>query len=87
MSQRRTDIKRSDIKLINGDKWRFDFRENGYVIVSGYEGGGQTGKKKKEVPKWRPYLHAPDLESCLQYVFNTYNGSCEYLKYEELEDV
>jgi len=77
-----SDIKRSEIKIVNGDKWKFDFRENGYVIVSAIK---REVVKKKEVVSWQRYLHAPDLESCLQYVYTTYNGGCDILKYEELE--
>ncbi len=77
------DIRKSEIKIIHGDKWRFEFRENGYVVVSKLR---RTIKGKNEVVDWQRYLHAPDLQSCLQYVYVTYDGKCGVLKYDDLED-
>ena len=80
------DIKKTEVKIVNGDKWQFQFRENGYVIVSMYRGGKGEGKKGKDVKShWQRYLHGVNLEACLQYVYSSYNGNCEFLKYEELE--
>lgn len=78
------DIRKSEIKIINKEKWKFDFRENGYVIVSRYS-GGQVTDKKKQNPHWEKYLHAHNLESCLQYVYTSYAGQCPVLRYDELE--
>lgn len=76
------DIKKSEIKIINGEKWRFLFRENGYVIVERLV-FGLNGKK--ENIHWQRYLHGVNLESCLQYIFTVYNGSCGVLKYDDLK--
>ena len=83
MSIQHNNIRKSEIKLINGNKWKFDFRENGYVIVSDIN--TVTVGKKDEV-KWRVGLHGINIEACLQYIFTTYNGKCGILKYDELED-
>lgn len=80
----RDDIRKTDIKLINGDKWKFDFRENGYVIVSDIT---TIKKGTKDEVVWRVGLHGTNLESCLQYVWTTYNGNVEAIDYKELEDV
>jgi len=74
------DVKISEYKIINGDNWRFDHRENGYIIVS------KVIIKNNEA-SWQPYLHAVSLEACLQYVFTHYDGKCGILEYEELQDV
>ena len=74
------DITKSEIKRINKDNWRFDFRENGYIVVS------KVGVANNEV-SWQPYLHAVSLGACLQYIFKHYDGECGVLNYEELEDV
>ena len=76
------DIKRTDTKLIQGDKWRFDFRENGYVIVSKCE--KITNSEGKENVIWRMYFHGVDLEACMQYLFVKY-GELKILHYDELE--
>ena len=79
----RNDIKKTEIKLINGDKWKFDFRENGYVIVSDIT---TVKKGKKDEIVWRVGLHATNLESCLQYIWTSYNGKIKPIDYKELED-
>lgn len=78
------DIKKSEIKIVNGDKWRFDFRENGWVVLRKMR---KDFLKKKEVVSWDMQLHGVDVESCLQYIFSYYNGNINPLKYEELQDV
>ncbi len=77
------DIKVTEIKIVHGDKWRFDFRENGYTIVSKLR---KTIRGKKEIVDWQRYLHAPDLQSCLQYIYTVYDGKCGILKYDDLKD-
>ena len=76
------DIIKTEVKIINGDKWQFEFRENGYCIVSAFR---VTQAKGKDVISWQRYLHGVSVESCLQYVYSTYNGDVGFLEYDELE--
>lgn len=78
------DIKKTEVKKVKNDKWQFKFRENGYVILS-----LATTKivKKKQVLVWMMHLHGTNLESCLQYVWKSYNGNIKPIKYEDLETV
>lgn len=80
------DIKKSEIKRVRNQKWKFDFRENGYVVLSlMITKIERKAKKEIEVVEWQRQLHAPDLESTLNYVFKFNRGKCGYLVYEELE--
>ena len=78
------DIRKSEVKLIGTDKWKFDFRENGYVIVSSLV---RTTKGKKEEVKWSVGLHGVSIDACLQYVYSDYRGKCGVLDYDKLETV
>ena len=81
------DIKKTEIKRINKAKWRFDFRENGYVIVSAYMSGKGEGKNGKDCKShWQKYLHAVDLDACLSYVYIVNGGKGKPYNYDELED-
>ena len=73
------DIKKSEIKTIENQKWKFDHRENGYVILS-------LMSTEKEKVKWSMQLHAVDIEACLNYIFKYYRGRCGYLTYNDLMD-
>ena len=72
------DIIKTEIKKIHGDKWRFMFRENGYVILEKFRQG--------EKLEWYTHLHGVSLDACVQYVYQAYNGHCGVLIYDELED-
>ena len=76
------DIRKSEIKLVNNDKWRFDFRENGWVVLKKMS---KIIVKKKEEVTWQTQLHGVDKESCLQYIYSYYNGNIKPLVYEEME--
>ena len=76
------DVRKTEYKIIHGEKWRFQFRENGYVIVSDIT---TVKKGKKDVVIWRTGLHGTNLEACLQYVFSSFNGKAKFLQYDELE--
>lgn len=82
------DIKKSEIKKVKDQKWKFDFRENGFVVLSLMK---TTMKKLKKVDTvvvgWEMQLHAVDLESTLNYIYKFNRGKCGYLNYEELESV
>jgi len=74
------DIRKTEIKSVHGQKWRFLFRENGYVIA-------QVPVMVKKDLVWKTQIHAVDLGSALQYIWSTFNGKIDRLKYEDLEDV
>lgn len=76
------DVKITEVKRVNGTKWQFQFRENGYVILSMYS---EIKKGTKYVPHWQSQLHAINIEACMQYIYKENNGSCDYLNYEDLE--
>ncbi len=73
------DIRKKEVKLICGDKWRFSHRENGYIILEKY-------KLEKDKPRWVMQIHAVSMESALQYVEQNYNGQCVVSSYDELKD-
>ncbi len=74
-----TDIRKKEVKIVDGDKWRFSHRENGYIILEKY-------KVENNKVKWSMQLHATSMESALQYIYQNYKGKCGILSYEELED-
>jgi len=80
------DVIKEEIKVINGENWRFLFRYNGYVIVE-REVKDMKSKGKKQIEKkhWQRYLHGVNLESCLQYIYTVYDGSCGVLDYDNLK--
>lgn len=82
MKQELTDIKKTEVKKVNGTKWQFQFRENGYVILSMCS---EIEKGKDFVVKWQNQLHAVDINACMQYIHADSNGKCDFLKYEDLE--
>ena len=75
-------IRKSETKFIQGDKWKFDFRENGYVVVSKCEKIKNSEGIENVI--WRMYFHGVDLEACMQYLFVKY-GELKILHYDELE--
>ena len=77
------DIRKSEYKTIHDDKWRFDFRENGYVIIS--IGTITKEENDKEVIKWTMRFHGVDLHTCITYIFKYY-GEKKLIHYEDLED-
>ena len=76
------DVKKTEVKKINGTKWQFQFRENGYVVLSMYS---EIKKGTKLVPHWQSHLHAVNIDACMQYIYKANNGKCDYLNYEDLE--
>ncbi len=74
------DIKKEVIKIIYGEKWKFSFKESGWVVLS-----ASTVDKDNNI-KWQTYIQAIDLESCLQYVFSYNRSRGEFLVFDELED-
>ena len=78
------DINHSDIKIIQEDRWKFDFRENGYVIISICS--INIDENNKEVIDWTMMFHGVDLHTCIAYIFKYY-GENKIIHYEELEDV
>ena len=76
------DIIKTEVKKVNGTKWQFQFRENGYVILSMYS---EVKKGKEYVVNWKSQLHAVDINACMQYIHADSNGKCEFLNYEDLE--
>lgn len=82
MLEDRTDIRKTVFKLFKGDKWRFDFRENGYVILSTVSASG----KNKDVLKWVSQFHGIDLDSCLKYLASSYR-MVNAVIYEDMEPI
>lgn len=76
------DIKKTEVKKIHGTKWQFQFRENGYVVISMCE---QVKKKEVVTIVWKRHFHGVDVGSCLQYIYASNNHKGEYLNYDELE--
>ena len=76
-------IIKTEIKTVLNQKWKFEFRDNGYVILSLLS---KSMEKQKEVAKSTMQLHGVDLESCLNYIFKYNRGRCGYLVYDEMED-
>ena len=71
------DIVKSEIKLICEKKWRFDFRDNGYVKVINI-----TDCPDAKIH----FLHAPDIESCLSFVYSNCSNCGDYVPYDQLEN-
>ncbi len=65
------------IKLVNGEQWKFVVKPSGYCHLY----------KKRELhgKKWWSQLHAVDVSSALQYIYEHYRLK-EPLVFEELED-
>lgn len=76
------DVKKTEVKIINGTKWQFEFRENGYVILSMYS---EIKEGKAFVPHWQSQLHAVDVSACMQYVYVANNRKGEFLNYDDIE--
>lgn len=84
-----TDIEKVEVKKVKHDYWQFTFRKNGYVIIKSRidTTTKEERKKGKKSFKWYMHLHGVDVETCLQYIFKSYNGSCDVLIYDELETI
>ena len=81
------DIKKSDIKIINNDNWRFDFRENGYVVIYIYKNGFvKDSNNESKVAHWMMKFHGVDLHTCIAYIFKYY-GEKKLIHYDDLDDV
>lgn len=80
---------KEEIKLIDGDKWKFEFRPNGYIKVFKIQDTTtkDEARKGKKSFKWYQHFHGVGLDSCMQYIFKYYNGKCGVLVYEDLKNM
>ena len=75
------DIRKTEIVKVYGIRWRFLFRENGYVIIQTI-----SSKASKKI-EWVTQLHGISVDACLQYIWTANGSKGEPLQYENLEKV